>query len=544
MRSLLLAILFIILLVNVAEAQDQVIQDDFEGNGTINTWTGDDCGINTIKTNPFPNDINSSATVLEYSDTGGQYANVRFEASENLDLSTKSLFSLKIFVVSDGLTGNQPPQVSFKLQDGTLSHPWSTQSEIIKPIILDQWQTVEFDFLNDPFINLDQNSKPPTERKDFNRVVIQVNGENNNHPVTAYLDDLSFGAFVSTNPIYDLLVWSDDFDEEGPIDQSKWHHQTQLPNGYSWHNGEIQHYTDREENTFVEDGVLHIVGKKESYNVQGVRKQYTSARLNSKFAFKYGRIEVRAKLPSGIGTWPAIWTLGKNINEDGAYWDNEGFGTTPWPACGEIDIMEHWGDQQNFVQSAIHTTSSYGATFNKGGRILPEASSDFHTYAVTWYPEKLVFTIDDVLHYVYFPSNRDLTTWPFNEEQYILLNFAFLPNIDPDFTQDSLSIDFVRVYQESPTSVTATKNVLKFDLNASPNPLEDTTTITYILAENRDVKLLIRDINGNLVQTLVNKRQNAGKHEVIWNIGDLQSGVYLYTLDVEGRIVTKKCIVK
>ena len=91
---------------------------------------------------------------------------------------------------------------------------------------------------------------------------------------------------------------------------------------------------------------------KETYNNQGQTKQYTSARLNSKFAFKYGKIVCRAKLPTGIGTWPAIWTLGKNIDENGAYWDNLGFGTKSWPACGEIDIMEHWGSNQNYVQSA------------------------------------------------------------------------------------------------------------------------------------------------------------------------------------------------
>jgi beta-glucanase (GH16 family) len=95
------------------------------------------------------------------------------------------------------------------------------------------------------------------------------------------------------------------------IDSSKWFHQTLLPNGSSWYNGEQQHYTDRTENSYVSNGTLKIVAKKERYRDQNVTKDYTSARLNSKYAFQYGTVEVRAKLPSGVGTWPAIWTLGK-----------------------------------------------------------------------------------------------------------------------------------------------------------------------------------------------------------------------------------------
>ena len=135
----------------------------------------------------------------------------------------------------------------------------------------------------------------------------------------------------------------------------------------SWYNGELQHYTDRIENSYVQNGHLYLVAKNETFTDQGVTKNYTSARLNSKFAFTYGRIEVRASLPIGEGTWPAIWMLGKNISEPGAYWETQGFGTTSWPACGEIDIMEHWGSDQDYVQSALHTPSSSGNTVNKGG---------------------------------------------------------------------------------------------------------------------------------------------------------------------------------
>jgi len=433
----------------------QLLKDDFEGNSTIDTWYADDCFMDIAYPNPFVDTINPSATVLKYHDTGGLYANVGFDSHQIINISDDTPFSLKIYVPSDGLTGNQPNQISLKLQNANLGQPWSTQSEIIKPIILDQWQEVTFDFVEDPYINLDPNSPPPSERTDFNRVVLQVNGENNTDHVLAYIDDFYFeGAEQeeTDDPVYDQLVWYDEFDQDGALDSTKWHHQTLLPNGDSWFNGEIQHYTDRIENSYVEDGIMYLVAINETFTDQGVTKQYTSARLNSKFAFTYGRVEVKAKLPTGVGTWPAIWTLGKNINEIGAYWYIQGYGTTNWPACGEIDIMEHWGTNQNFVQSAIHTPSSFGGTVNHGGQIIPTASTDFHVYELDWYPDRMVFSVDGVVHYTYNPSEQNADTWPFDEDQFLLLNFAILPNIDPNFTEDALEIKYVRIYQESAVS--------------------------------------------------------------------------------------------
>ncbi|MFY7861905.1 MAG: glycoside hydrolase family 16 protein, partial [Chitinophagales bacterium] len=130
--------------------------------------------------------------------------------------------------------------------------------------------------------------------------------------------------------VYSKLVWSDEFNTNGAIESSKWYHQTILPNGNSWFNGELQHYTDLTTNSFVDNGFLNIVAKKENYTNQSVTKNYTSARLNSKFAFTYGRVDVRAKMPIDKGTWPAIWLLGKNIIETGGYFSAQ-YGTTHWP---------------------------------------------------------------------------------------------------------------------------------------------------------------------------------------------------------------------
>ena len=541
MRNLIL--LIIIIFSSHIFAQNQTVEDDFEGNGTITNWFGDNCNINTNQTNLYADSNNNSATVLKYDDLGDTYSNVRFEINNTFNLSSDYVFTFKIYVPSFGLTGNQTNQVSLKLQDGSLNEPWSTQSEILKPITLDQWQTVSFDFLNDNYINLDQNSQPPTQRTDFNRVIIQVNGENNNDLVLAYIDDFYYNGTIAVDPIYDTLIWSDDFEGEGAIDSSKWYHQTLLPNGSSWYNNEIQHYTDRIDNSNVSNGVLNIVGKKEEFNSQGVTKQYTSARLNSKFAFQYGKIEIRAKLPSGLGTWPAIWTLGKNINENGAYWDNQGYGTTSWPACGEIDIMEHWGYNQNYVQSATHTPSSYGGTVNIGGQVIPTASSEFHTYTLLWYPDRLVFSVDGNIHYTYKPIELNSDTWPFNEEQYLLLNFAILPDIDPNFVADTLEVEYVRVYQSAPLSINEIDNSKSFGLINTPNPAKNYTIISYNLPDNANIQLYIHNVNGQLIKTLLEEKQTAGKHQIKWNTDNLLSGIYFYTLKTENNIMTKKCII-
>jgi hypothetical protein len=165
-------------------------RDDFEGNGTITTWAPDQAVLNASFANPFVDAVNPSATVLEYTDDGQQYANVRFDVTPNFDMEAKSKFTLKIYVPSSSLPadGTAPNQVSLKLQDGTFERPWESQTEIIKPIVLDAWQEITFDFANDTTVGEDN----PTGRLDFSRVVIQVNGENNFETVTAYIDDLVY----------------------------------------------------------------------------------------------------------------------------------------------------------------------------------------------------------------------------------------------------------------------------------------------------------------------------------------------------------------
>ena len=247
---------------------------------------------------------------------------------------------------------------------------------------------------------------------------------------------------------FKTLVWSDEFDGEGAIDENKWFHQTQLPPGGSWWGGIIQHYTNREENTFMKDGYLNLVAKKEAFTDQGYTKNYTAARLNSKFAFTYGRIEVRAKLPKGTGTWPAIWMLNQNIDEKGAYWEINGHGTTKWPHCGELDILEHWGKNQDYVSSAVHNGSSYGYNVeNVGGQSIANVSDEFHIYTLEWTANDMVFSVDGKPHFKYNPEVKNAQTWPYDSNYYFLLNIAIEPDIDPDFVESPMVVDYIRVYQ-------------------------------------------------------------------------------------------------
>lgn len=468
-------VLFCTILVSMLQGQVTTISDDFEGNGTISTWFGDDCQINTSFANPYMGAANPSATVLRYGDVGGSFANVRFTNEEKFNLNSGSTFSIKIYVPSASLSGSSPNQVSLKLQNADLAQPWVTQTEIIKPISLDTWQTVVFDFSSGEHINLDPNSPAPLQRLDLDRVVIQVNGENNNNAVIAFVDDLTYDGTLGYDPdesnsVFDELVWSDEFENDGPVDASKWHHQTQLPNSFGWFNGELQHYTDRTDNSFVQAGELHIVAKRENFDDQGLLREFTSARLNSKFAFTNGRVEVRAKLPQGGGTWPAIWMLGKNITEAGGYWASQ-YGDTPWPACGEIDIMEHWGWNQNYVSSALHTPSSFGGTVNVGGTTLGDVTADYHIYGMEWTETEIRFTVDGVVFYTYAPAVQNGDTWPFTADQYILLNVAMESSTDAAFQESEMIIDYVRVYQEEPlpsdeVSATFTVNINSLDTSA------------------------------------------------------------------------------
>lgn len=244
--------------------------------------------------------------------------------------------------------------------------------------------------------------------------------------------------FTTTKPTqnpttdYTNLVWSDEFNTDGAPDATKWNYDLgRGDNG--WGNNEKQNYTNAATNVKVQGGNLVITAKKEASG----GADYSSARLKSdaKFAFTYGKVEVKAKLPSGAGTWPAIWMLGQN------------YASKPWPACGEIDIMEHVGNNQNVILSTLHYPGHSGGNGNTASKTYTNVSTEFHVYKLVWSPTSVkTYVDDDLLHSV--PNDGSL---PFNSDFFLILNVAMGGNlggnIDGAFTQSSMEIDYVRIYQ-------------------------------------------------------------------------------------------------
>lgn len=252
---------------------------------------------------------------------------------------------------------------------------------------------------------------------------------------------------------YDL-VWNDEFNYDGAPLDSRWHLQYKPIQGWGWANGEQQHHTTRRDNSFVSDGTLKIVAKRESFTYNGTKKSYTSARLNSKFDMQYGRIDVRAKLPSKGGTWPAIWTLGTNVNELGNY-HGDSDGDVGWPRCGEIDILEQRGNQKENVLGTFHwgATSppydygSHGETKSISQLGISSVTSHFHLYSLVWTASSLKIYVDNK----FLASLSNNGTVPFDNPHYLILNIAMGGDlggtIPSSFDQDVMEIDYVRFYQ-------------------------------------------------------------------------------------------------
>lgn len=228
------------------------------------------------------------------------------------------------------------------------------------------------------------------------------------------------------------IIWSDEFNYTGTPDPNKWGYDIGTGNN-GWGNAEQQYYTDRSENAYVSNGTLKITAKAENYN----GKSYTSSRLltKGKFVMQFGKVEFRAKLPKGGGTWPAIWMLGSDIDQVG------------WPACGEIDIMEHLGNQENKIYHTLHYPGHSGGNATGLNHMINNATSEFHIYTMEWTEASIQFFVDSTLKYT-FPNN---STVPYNHNFFLILNVAMGGNfggtIDPAFANSAMEIDYVRVYK-------------------------------------------------------------------------------------------------
>ncbi|MEO6453491.1 MAG: glycoside hydrolase family 16 protein [Ginsengibacter sp.] len=259
-----------------------------------------------------------------------------------------------------------------------------------------------------------------------------------------FLSQTSFAqsaSFKGGSGKYTKLVWADEFNYTGIPNRYKWNYE----NGYI-RNKELQFYTiARKENAFVHNGYLTIATKNDSLRIANKVYPITSASLitKNKKEWTYGRFEVRAKIPSSLGTWPAIWMLGSNIE------------TAGWPACGEIDILEHVGYIPDTVHFNVHTEKyNHVKKTNKGVKIYyPSPYKDFHVYAIEWFKDHIDWFMDDAKVFTYKNDGEGASAWPFDKPQYLILNLAFggswggSKGIDISLLPQELLIDYVRVYQ-------------------------------------------------------------------------------------------------
>ncbi len=232
------------------------------------------------------------------------------------------------------------------------------------------------------------------------------------------------------------LIWGDEFTRAGLPDPKKWDYEVG-----KMRNQELQYYTRaRKENARVEKGVLVIEGRKEAHE----GSDYTAASVISKgkFAFQYGRVEVRAKLPSGSGAWPAIWMMGEDIDQVG------------WPRCGEIDIMEHVAFSRGEIYGTAHGIDLEKGHWSSGGSLkVPDCCDAFHVYAIEWSPKAIDWYVDDKKYFTLPYSGPQ--KWTYDRRMYLLINLAIggtwggAQGVDPAAYPQRYEIDYVRVYQRA-----------------------------------------------------------------------------------------------
>jgi beta-glucanase (GH16 family) len=293
---------------------------------------------------------------------------------------------------------------------------------------------------------------------------------------------ISFHAFAQT----EVLVWSDEFSVDGAPNSAYWGYDIGTNGG--WGNNEVQNYTNNSSNVRVQSGALIIDALKSGGS-------WTSGRVKSqgKINFTYGRVKFNAKLPPGVGTWPALWMLGESITTKG------------WPACGEIDIMEHVGKNPGIVQSAMHTTSSSGNTINKGSKSVSTYNTAFHVYECNWTPDKIQFLVDGASYYTYQPSTKNSSTWPFTAPFFFIMNIAMGGNlggpIDGALTSARMEIDYLRVYQSTSQITLQGPNVVSKNQTGITYKLPDLPGATFSWAVPADAVITAGDGTNTITVT-------------------------------------------
>jgi beta-glucanase (GH16 family) len=238
------------------------------------------------------------------------------------------------------------------------------------------------------------------------------------------------------------LIWSDEFEKSGLPDPTKWVYDV---GDHGWGNNELQYYSKEDlNNARIENGILIIEAHADSSHPKG----YTSARLltRGKASWQYGYFEIKAKLPKGIGTWPAIWMLPEENRHGG------------WPKNGEIDIMEHVGYDPGIVHGTVHTEAfNHILGTHKGEqKAVPSFNDEFHIYAIDWVKERIDFYIDGKKYFTFENTGGDYKEWPFDQPFHLIMNIAVgggwggQKGVDPSIWPQRMEVDYVRVYNQKP----------------------------------------------------------------------------------------------
>ncbi len=304
-----------------------------------------------------------------------------------------------------------------------------------------------------------------------------------------------------------VLVWADEFNYEGELDANKWNYDVGTGNG-GWGNGEQQFYTNRLENASVSNGHLTITAKKENYN----GSNYTSARVTTKAKgdWKYGFVEVKAKIPTGQGTWPAIWMLPSTTT----------YGT--WPNSGEIDIMETTGYNPSKILGTVHTGDyNHMKGTQKGSQITVSSSTtEYNRYQMEWTEDYIKMMVNDKVYFTFYRdvNNPSYMKWPFDEPFHVILNVAMGGSmgggISSSFVSSSMEVDYVRIYKKNDTSDTE-----------KPSK----TNVTSVVPTSKSIHLGWEEASDNQgikhYEIVVNNRQIAATTSKSFTINNLDPNV-------------------
>lgn len=494
-HSLLLS--FIISLATTVNSQTLPI--DFE---TTTSWFAFDGASFATVSNPYVDSENPSNNVGRMTKgTSRNWAGAYLTLGSSMDFFNNDTFSIKV------RSSKLNTKLLLKVENS--SNTSTNYEREVTMTKYNEWETLTFDY-----------SQIPNEN--YDRIVLifdlGVTG-NGSSSFTYYVDDISLysingppepceGNFTGNAPqgsSYEL-VWSDEFTEDGELCHENWTYD--LGTGsQGWGNFEAQSYTNNPENVKKENGILKITAVKSG-------NSYTSARVKTKslFDFAYGRIEISAKLPSTAGTWPAVWLLGSNVDE------------VSWPQCGEIDIIEQFSDKQKNMSTA-HWYSDGNAQY---GLSVTSSSltTNFNTYKLDWTPTSLIAYFNDTQYWAMNTNN----TMPFSNQFFLIANLALGGNkgagdIDPNFTEDSLEIDYIRVYQNSNGSLllSDSNNYSKIDQSLKYYKLNGNWHI-----ESSDINIeevYIYDMNGKLIKRIHVKEKNA-----IVDANFIKNGLYFFQI--------------